>query len=372
MKISCTQENLKKGLFAVSGIAGKNINLPILNNTLIEVEEKSIRFLSTNLEIGIECFIRGKVEKEGRVVLPAKIIYDYVSLLPNEAVDLELVENELNVKCNKYKTKIKTAQVEEFPLIPSVKEENKIVINKEEFKNSLSQVLFSVSMDETRVELSGILLRYSQSTKTMEVVATDSYRLAEKKIKVQTGSGDFTVIVPAKSLHELVRIIAGHKEEIDDKGDIEIYISENQAVFAFNDIKLTTRLIDGQYPDYKQIIPQEGKTKAIINTQEFLKTIKVNSLFSKSDSADIILEFKDGELAVTSKNEQLGESAASFDIEKQGNDNKIILNYRYLIDGLNNLKSEEVLFEMTDSSNPCILKPKGKEDYLYLIMPIRE
>jgi len=360
------------GLFAVSGIAGRNLNLPILNNILIEVEEKSIKLLSTNLEIGIECFVRGKADTGGRVVLPAKIIYDYVSLLPNEAVNLELVENELDVRCSKYKTKIKTAQAEEFPLIPKIKEENKLLINKEEFKKTLSQALFAASLDEMRAELGGVLLKYTKNNKTLEVAATDSYRLAEKKIKIQSDANDFKVIVPAKSLQELVRIIAGYKEEIEDKGDIEIYISENQAVFAFNDIKLTTRLIDGQYPDYKQIIPQEGKTKSIINTQEFIKTIKVNSLFSKSDSADIILEFKDGELAVTSKNEQLGESTASFDIEKQGNDNKIILNYRYLIDGLNNLKSDEVLFEMTDSNNPCILKPKGKDDYLYLIMPIRE
>lgn len=372
MKISCTQENLKEGLFKVSGIAGKNINLPILNNILLEVEEKNIKLSSTNLEIGVNCSIRGKVESEGRIAIPAKVFYDYVSLLPNEIVNLEVIDNELRINCQKYKTKIKGESAEEFPLIPQIKKENEVAINKKQFKEAVTQALFAVSMDETRVELSGILFNFNKGKGELTITATDSYRLAERVVRVGGGQSDFNIIIPSKSLHELSRILSGAKEEVESKENIEMYVSENQAVFSFNDAKLVTRLIDGQYPDYKQIIPTEHKTSALINTQEFLKTIKVNSLFAKSESADIILELKQNEITLTSINNQLGESSASFDIEKQGDDNKIILNFRYLIDGLNNIKSDEVIFEMSDSNNPCVLKPKDKNEYLYLIMPIKE
>ncbi|MDZ7798839.1 MAG: DNA polymerase III subunit beta [Patescibacteria group bacterium] len=364
MKISCTQENLNQGLNNVSHIASKNVSLPILNNVLLKAEKGTIKLTTTNLEIGINCQIRGKVEKEGEITVQAKLLNDYVNSLPNERVDLTAKDNKLNIECGKAHTVIKASSTEEFPLIPKVERKKGYEIKTSEIKKAITQVIFATATDESRPEISGVYLKPEKEE--IILAATDSYRLAEKKIKKSEGPEGPAIIIPTRTLQELNRILT------EDIESVNFYINENQILFTFDGIELVSRLIEGQYPDYKQIIPSDYKTKIVLSNQEFVKIIKTTSLFCQLGINDINLEIKDKKLIVSASNSQLGENTSSLAAKIEGEDNKIVFNYRYLLDGLSSIDSEEIILELSNNNNPGLIKPKEAKNYTYIIMPIRQ
>ncbi len=388
MKISCTQKNLNQGLNIVSHIASKNTSLPILNNVLIKAEKGVLSLITTNLEVGINCQVRGKIEKEGAYTVNSRLFNDYINLLPNKKVDIEVKDDSLEIKTEQQETKIKGNSAEEFPLIPQVERKNAYICNVQDLIKAFSQILFAVSVAETRPEIAGVYFNFKDNFLTL--ATTDSYRLAEKKIKLKEKvKEEKEVIIPAKTSQELFRILSNlvsiqedSDEEEQGLQQIEIYFEDNQVLFVFDNIELVSRIIEGQYPNYSQIIPTDYKTKALINITDFIKATKTASLFSRAGIFDINLELKDGELIVSSTNNQLGENKSNVESSVEGEDNKIVVNYRYLLDGLQNMDASEVIFEMTDLANPCLLKPaeslpKGEapvasEDYLYIIMPIKQ
>jgi len=375
MKIFSLQENLKQGLFIVGHIAGKNVNLPILNNIMIKTEGGNIKMLATNLEIGIVTMVRGKIEKEGAYTVDAKIISECINLLPNKKVGLELKDGVLAVDSDNYKVKIRGQSAEEFPLIPEVDKKNYYSAPIEEFKKAVTQVMFAVSLSESRLELSGVMFNFNGAGLTL--AATDSYRLAEKNIKIKTNnSEEKKIIVPAKTLQELIRILSGLQASAlaaEDQG-IKFYLSENQILFTCGSTELVSRLIEGQYPDYQQIIPTTSKTKAISQRAELIRAVKLASLFSKTGINDINLDFPKGknQVVVSSVSGQTGENVTSLEAKVSGEDNGIVVNYRYLLDGLNNIDSELVRLEIVDGNTPCLLKSDKETDYLYIIMPIKQ
>ena len=375
MKIFSLQENLKQGLFIVGHIAGKNINLPILNNIMIKTEDGNIKMLATNLEIGIVTMVRGKIEKEGAYTVDAKIISECINLLPNKKVGLELKDGVLAVDSDNYKVKIRGQSAEEFPLIPEVDKKNYYSAPIEEFKKAVTQVMFAVSLSESRLELSGVMFNFNGAGLTL--AATDSYRLAEKNIKIKTNNREEKkIIVPAKTLQELIRILSGLQASAlaaEDQG-IKFYLSENQILFTCGSTELVSRLIEGQYPDYQQIIPTTSKTKAISQRAELIRAVKLASLFSKTGINDINLDFPKGknQVVVSSVSGQTGENVTSLEAKVSGEDNGIVVNYRYLLDGLNNIDSELVRLEIVDGNTPCLLKSDKETDYLYIIMPIKQ
>lgn len=376
MKISSTQENLNQALLITSHIANKNSNLPILGNILIKTENKILTISATNLEIGVIINIRSKVEEDGEFSVDAKLLSDYISLLPKNRVDLNFNGDNLNINCQKQKTKIKSQTATDFPLIPKINKQNPYLINSKEFKEGVAEVVFAVSNLETRPEFSGVFMSFNK--KELILAATDSYRLAEKKLKLleENNSEKREIIVPVRTLQEISRILGVFKEELSPESveNIEIYLTENQIMFSYNSVDLISRLIEGQYPDYTQIIPTTSKTQIKINNNNLIKAVKTSSLFTKSGIYDIKIEFKtkEKEAVVTSSSSQLGENISILEAEISGEDNNIILNYRYLIDGLSNINSELVVVEMTDGNSPCLIKPEIKKDYTYIIMPIRQ
>lgn len=378
MKISSLQENLKQGLLIVSHIAGKNVNLPILNNVMIKANDGNIKLISTNLEIGIVSNIRGKIEEEGEITVDSKIISDYINLLPNKKIELDIKENNIKIESENYKTKIKGQSAEEYPLIPTIDKKNYYKVKTEDFKKALSQIVFAVSNNEARLELSGVY--FELNDKKLILAATDSYRLAEKEIEVEYNKEEDEelegkIIVPAKTIHEVVRILSSLKENgEEDVKEIKIFITDNQILFKIGSIELTSRLIEGQYPDYKQIIPGNTKTTTIINRSELVRAVKASSLFSKTGINDVSLDFPEGKnkTVLTSESGQTGESVVELNSEVTGSDNGMIVNYRYLLDGLNNIDSEEIKIEIVDNNTPCILKPAKGNSYLYIIMPIKQ
>jgi DNA polymerase-3 subunit beta len=370
MKFSCLQENLYQGLSIVSRLAGTSkTSLPILNNILLTTQKGILKISSTNLEIAIETKIRAKIEDDGKITLPAQLFNNYISLLPNEILNFDLNKDELSIKSEKQKTKIKGISAEDFPIIPQIEKKEKIVVESQELKNAIEKIIFAISPSEIRIELSGALFSFNTpKQKRLTIVGTDSYRLAEKEIELKESNlkEEKNIIIPIKTLQEVLRIIK-------NEGEVEIYLSESQILFIYQNTELISRIIAGEYPNYKQTIPELCKTKIIINKEEFLRAIKIASLFTKLGINDINLGFsaKEGQITISSLNNQLGENKTTLTAEITGQNNEIVFNYRYLIDGLTNLPDGELILEIVNDNTPGLIKSTGDQLYLYLIMPIK-
>lgn len=376
MNLSILKENLKQGLFMVSHLAGKNVNLPILNNIMVDVKKEGVKLITTNLEIGITSNLRGKVEKECVFTVDSKIFSDYINLLPNKKIDLSLEDGFLKVSCENYKTKIKTENHEDFPLIPEMDKKNGKSAKIKDFKKSLSRVVFAVANSESRMELSGVLFTFNGNK--LILAATDSYRLAEKEVEIKNDGDDTSeekkIIVPAKTIQELLRVLSGFEQSTDDKAEITFYINDNQILFTVDGTELISRLIEGQYPDYRQIIPASGKTSVIISRSELTRAIKTSALFSKTGINDINLDFpeKKNQTIVSSASGNTGENIVEIESETNGIDNSTIINYQYLLDGLNNIDEDNIKIEIIDGNTPCLIKPLNEKGYIYIIMPIKQ
>ena len=374
MRFISLQENLKRGLNIVSHITSKNINLPILNNILIKAEDGNIEFISTNLEIGVTHQLRGKIEVDGQFTVDSKLISEYANLLSGgENVKVELKDNELVVESGNYKTKIKGESAKDFPLIPTVPRTSFCSCKSGELKKALNSVVFAVSNSENRVELTGVLFSFSKDK--LNLAATDSYRLAERELNIKdTGiEGDQKIIVPSKTVQELLRILNNIEGgELGEDQEVKFYLSENQVLFTFDSVELISRLINGHYPDYKQIIPAQSQTNVLIERSELTRAVKAAALFSKTGINDITLLFSKGKMLVSSFSGMSGESQIELEADVKGIDNEVTINYRYLLDGLNNIEGDMVRLDILNNTTPCVLRPEKETNYLYIVMPIRQ
>ncbi len=374
MKFITLKENLKQGLSIVAHLTSKNINLPILNNILIRAKKEGIELIATNLEISVNHFLRGKIEKEGETTVDSKIMNEYISLLPEDKIEIELEKDELKVSCQNYKTKIKTQEASDFPVLPSVVEGGCYELNLNDFRDSLSEISFAVSYNENRPELSGVLFSFQNNLLTL--VGTDSYRLSEKSVSFKSDNiiDEKKAIIPLKTIQELSRILGNFKseEQISDSQNIKICLTENQVFFSFGSTNLVSRIIIGNYPDYKQIIPKNEKTKIEINRANFIKAIKAAGIFSKTGINDISIAFKNNEVTISSSSSQTGENKVSLEADVSGAEDEIFINFKYLLDGLNNIKSEQIIMKIIDNNYPCIIVPKDVDNFLYLVMPIKQ
>ncbi|MFH1781917.1 MAG: DNA polymerase III subunit beta [Patescibacteria group bacterium] len=367
MKFKCTQENLNGALGVVAHIASKNVNLPILNNILVRAKDTSLTLAATNLEIGVVCNVRSKIEEDGSFTVPAQVFASYINLLTGDNIDVDLEGKELVVQSGKQKTKLKGEGVDEFPIIPEVNKENKITCTFEDLVKGLSQVVGSASLDETRPEIAGVYMNFFENELIM--AATDSYRLAEKKIKCEYSGENKKAIIPQKTILEFIRISGLFTFE-----KVDLYISDNQVFFDLGDIKITSRLIEGEYPDYRQIIPQNKNTEVIVDKEKCIKLIKAASLFSKSGINDVNMVFDQKEqlLLVNTVNSQLGENNASMEAEITGGENDIVFNYKYLLDGFTNINSENIKINIIDNASPGVFMPENEDGFVYIIMPIKQ
>jgi DNA polymerase-3 subunit beta len=373
MKVSCTRNNLQAGLAITSHLSTKNIQLPILNNVLMMAKNGNIRLTSTNLEIAVSCLVRGKVEEEGELTVPSKLFYDYISLLKEEKINLVNQDQVLMVEAGDYKTKINGLLSSDFPLVPSVLADKTFLLPINSFREALSQVIFAVSTNESRPELSGVFLKFENSELIM--VATDSYRLAERKIKISAENPSGTsVIIPSRTMAEVNRILSLFKDVSDCPSDVQISVSENQVVFTFGSVEIISRTIEGNFPDYQQIVPKSFQTETKIDRNDFINAVKTASLFSRSGLFDVTVKFDpSGTFTAIAADATRGENNAVTKAEVFGPENSVTLNFRYLLDGLNSMGTERVVFQMIDGSNPCMIRPIGQENqHLYIVMPIRQ
>lgn len=378
MKLSATRENLHQGLSITSHLMTKNVNLPILQNVLMKAEGGTIRFTATNLEMAVNCSIRGKVDEPGEYTVPSKLFFDYVSLLPNETIHMQADEQAIQVECGSYKTKINGLTSSEFPLVPRVHGEFTVQISVEELKQALAHVVFAVATNESRPELTGILFHFwrKEGEGRLTLAATDSYRLAETTIPVITPVlEDAQWVIPAKALMEVGRILSVFRDDVDLPSTLTLGMSGGQAIFVYGPVELISRTIDETYPDYRQIIPQSFKTQALVDREDFIKAVKTASLFSKTGLFDVTLGFDPdtSQLSVTATDAARGTNQSPCGADVSGQANTVTVNYRYLLDGLQAISSDQVVFEMIDAGNPCLLTPKSTtEGYRYIVMPIKQ
>jgi DNA polymerase III subunit beta len=377
MQFSCTQENLFQGLQVVTHITGKNINLPVLGNVLIRADKSGIQFNTTNLEMTVCCTIRGKVDAEGEYSVPAKIFLDYVSLLPSGKVEFILKEEGLEVKANDQETILRGMPSSEFPLLPKLNKQNTYQLRALEVKRAIGRVVFAVSVSESRPELSGVACFFNPEGRLGKVamVATDSYRLAEQLISCGDNTKVMTVIVPAKAMSEIMRIISSYKNEIEPPEHVAWSISDNQLVVSYGEVELTTRLIEASFPDYLNIIPTNFSTEAVLSRIETQKAVRTASLFARKEINDVHVSINPGDSScvIESSDEGTGKTKSQVKGQMTGDKNKVVLNYKYLADGLNAFEGDHIKFAVTGSVSPMMLLPATEDDvYRYLVMPIRQ
>ncbi len=367
IEFSCLQENLIKGLRQNTKIAGTGkTNLEILENILIEANKGHLNLVTTNLQIAIRTKVRAKVKKQGKTTVPAKLLNDYIKLLPNKAINFKIKDGNFIVDNKNQKTSIKTTDSEDFPIVPEVDKKNKITIPSSDLKNALQNTYFSISSGEVRNEISGALFNFNQDKKNiLTIVGTDSYRLSEKKIKIKGFKKKKSIIIPLTTLQEVTRIID------DSDEDINLYISENQILFKYKDTEITSRLVSGDYPDYKQTIPESWVTECTFKKEDLITAVKQASFFVKEGINDITLETKKSKLVVSALNSQVGKSTSKIDADIKGDNNKIVFNYRYLLDGLLHIKGDEIKLKLVNDNTPGIITSSDHKNYFYLIMPIK-
>ena len=365
MKLSATQENLAHALSMVGPIAAKGGTLPILQNILLEAREGSLKLSATNLEIGVVAHVRGKVEQEGTFTANGRLLSEYVNLLPRETITLSLDQDHLAVHAGNQQTKIHGLGAEEFPVIPSIDGGQTITLDGSLFREAIGQVLFSVSMSDSRPEISGVLLYISGESVTL--VGTDSYRLAEKTVALKAkAQHDASVIVPLRTMQELARII-GHAE-----GEVAITISKNQILFAVEDVELISRVIVGNFPDYKQIIPTGSKTEVVLDAEPLSRAIKSASLFCRQGLNHVTFQFSSDRILVSASASQVGENMVDVPAKVQGRDVDIVFDYRFVLDGLSVIDSSEVVIKLDGGASPGLFVPKDDATYRYLVMPIKQ
>jgi len=373
MKLSILKENFLTGLNIVNRATSKSITLPILNNILLSTEKNFLKLSATDLELGIKYWALSKVEKEGSITIPAKFLINLISFVSDQKINLEVKNNILHVEGKNYKNQIKGLNPEEFPIIPEIKNGKFLEINGQELSEGLSQIIDTASPSQTRPEISGIY--FSLSKGLIEMVATDSFRLAEKKLDFPKFSFDqnFSLIVLQKTIRELINIF-GEKPE-----KLKIYFSPNQIMFeskmteiSHPQIQVTSRLIEGEYPNYKEIIPKDFKTQLVLQKQDFLSQIKTASLFSgKVNEINLKIDPEQEVIEIFAQNPDLGQSKSQIKGKIKGEKIDISFNYRFLIGGLSNIKSKEVIFELNGEEGPGVLKSVGDESFIYVVMPIK-
>lgn len=372
MKIEILKENLKNSLSILERIVGKNLSLPILNNVYISAEDNFLSMSSTDLETAIKLWVLTKVVKKGNAVSPIKFLSSFVSLLPNEKIIIEEKNQTLEVECKNFKTKIQGQNPEDFPLIPVFENLDFLEVDNKKLCQGLAQVVDVASLSATRPEIAGIYFNFSKNI--LKIVATDSFRLAEKTITLENAvKKDVSFIIPQKPAKEIVNIL----NERD--GNIKAFISTSQIMFEFPmkdlphpQFQIISRLVEGEYPNYQAIIPGKFKTHIILKRDDFLNQIKTASLFSGKISEVKITVNKDkGDVEIFSKDPDIGENKSTILAKITGEDQEVSFNYKFLIDGLNNIKSSEVIFELSEKEGPCVLKPVGDLSYLYVVMPIK-
>ncbi len=379
MRVSCLQENLSRGLGIVGKAVATRTTLPITNHVLISTDESRLKLSATNLEVAVSCWIGAQIEDEGAVAIPAGLLTDFVVSLPSDTIKMNVSsENQsMEIICAKSEAHISGQKAEDFPPIPRIGEGTTTSIDASVLRTAISQVVFAVAIDESRPVLTGVYAQFSGENLTL--VAADGFRLAIYELPlIEAVPEDIGVIIPARSLRELDRLLR------DQEDPIEITINNTKSQILFNlknrepkrDIEIVSQLIQGTFPDYNQLIPQNHTTSAKINVPEFLRTIRSASVFARDGSGIVRLAMMpenksaSGKIEVSARAEEIGSNEDSIEASIEGEEAKIAFNNKYLMDVFNALDDKQVVLEVTTSSSPGVFRPVDEGSWKQVIMPM--
>jgi DNA polymerase-3 subunit beta len=362
MKLQVTQENLNRALGAVARVANSRNPLPILSNVLLKTSNNRLSISATNLDIAITQYIGAKITEEGSITVPARLMQDFVSSLPAGVIDLKLEDSKLHIKTEQYNSVVNGIMADDFPVMPEIEGGRQWKVSGSELKKALQQVVFAASNDESRPVLTGVYIHTSGGK--LYMAATDSYRLAEKALG--KNGEEVQILVPASAMQDLLRIVGDHD------GDVEVTHDDQQILFHAGDIDLVARLLEGKYPDYQKLIPSQFAVSAVLKKSDFVNITKVSSLFARESAGSITIhvEEEEGTVSIRSIASQLGENTANATAKVTGS-GSITLNSRYLLDGLQALGGDEVMFGFNGKLEATLLKDTAHDDYSHIIMPLK-
>jgi len=364
MKIECVKEKLHIAVSKAEKIVGKNTNLPILSCLLFETKGNNLIIKATNLDLGLEISIPVKVEEHGTVAVPAGVIGSFLNNLnDNKNISLETQDTLLRIYTQNSEANIKTLSTDDFPTIPLIDEGKTCKINSKDFGNGIRSVIYSASTSSVKPELASV---YMYSTEDqLFFVATDAFRLAEKTIKTKKGVNIPGILIPFKNALDILKIIDTTDEEI------EINSTKNQISFTFNGLYLVSRVIDGVFPDYKQIIPKEEKTKVTVLKQDLINTFKISSIFSDNfNQINIHVESGSKTIQVKTKNSNIGENTNRIDATIEGESIEVNFNHRYIVDCLSSISSDSISLIFSGINRALIIKGTSDKTFMYLVMPM--
>jgi DNA polymerase-3 subunit beta len=373
MKVSCLQENLAKGLSIVSRAVAARSTLPVLGNVLLATDQGRLKLAATNLELSVTDWIGAKVDEEGSITVPARVLIDFINSLPPERIDMELNTRTqtLHLKCARYDANIKGIDANEFPIIPTIGEGKKIAIEPEILREMIEQVTFAAATDESRPVLTGVIAKFNKDQVTL--AAADGFRLSVRHATLSAPLAEsFSVIVPAKALQEVGRV-SGEQEE-----PIEMAVTEtkSQVLFRLTNIEIVSQLIDGAFPDFTRIIPEAHNTRTVINTAEWQSAVKASSVFAREAMNTVRIQVSPasqtgaGKMTLAATSAESGDNVGEIDATVEGEPVEIAFNTRYLQEVLNILHSPQVALETSSASSPGVIKAVGRDDFTHVIMPM--
>jgi DNA polymerase-3 subunit beta len=373
VKLSCLQENLNWGLGIVGRAVATRTTLPITNNILLETDQSRLKLIATNLEMAISCWIGAKIEEEGTITVPAKLLMEFINSLPKDKVDVSMAPKTktLSLRCARYEARISGMDAKDFPPIPTVDKGINTSIDVEVLRQAITQVVFAAASEESRPVLTGVDAKFEGSMLTL--AAADGFRLAVYKVTLaKPVSQKIEIIVPAKTLAELNRLMGDQEEPVE----VTINPNKSQILFKLKNIELVSQLIQGTFPQYEQLIPTSTGTKATVDVTEFLRATRTAAIFARDGTGIVRLmiapggELTPGKMTISARSEEIGDDQGEIDAIVQGNEAKIAFNGKYLTDVLNVIKEAQVMLETSSPSSPGVIRPVGSENYVHVVMPM--
>jgi DNA polymerase III subunit beta len=373
MKLTCLQENLNKGLAIVGRAVATRTTLPITNNVLLIADEGRLKLVGTNLEMAISCWIGAKIEEEGSITVPARLLTEFVGSLPADTISVTLSPQTktLGLKCARFEARISGVDAKDFPPIPNVDDGVTTEVAVDALRQAINQVVFAAATEESRPVLTGVCTQFEGNTLTL--AAADGFRLAVYKMPVKNKVAQKTeVIIPARTLSELNRLMSDQDETVK----ITLNPNKSQVLFRLKSTELVSQLVQGNFPNYTQLIPKSYNTRVMVNVADFLRATKTASIFARDGSGIVRLvvtpgsESGPGRLAVSARSEEIGDDVGEIDATVEGADAKIAFNGKYLMDVLGVLKETQVALETTNPSSPGLIRPVGSDKYTHVVMPM--
>lgn len=367
MKLVFIKNNLKRAVEAVAKICNESSNLPILKNLLIKAEDGAVKVAATNLEVGVEQVCPGKIIESGAVTVPAGVFNSIVSNLTSEVVNLSTEKDKFNIQTDNYEAQIQTLSVDDFPIIPniSLEKEPVLVLEVNKLKEGLIKVMSATTFSDLRPEINGIFM--ATEDEELRMAGTDSFRLAEKILYKDDFSlrekENWSLIVPLKTAGELLRILP-------EKGEVKVYIDSNQIMFSGEGVTVVSHLIDGKFPDYKQIIPSVYETEAVVDREDISTALKVVSVLS-SKISDVNLVVNKNFLEVTSMSQGVGENKYLVPAKVAGGGGKVVFNWHYLLSGIRSVGGKEVKLKVNFKDKPTAIADPADDSYIYILMPVK-